>query len=190
MVATKVSMGQAIAQSHPSLVGNNGGSIDRNDACFLGRELGLNPSQNLGNFGLNLQIHQYQVVCLPAQATQTAGTGTPTQINASKFHHNPRSIAEPLKSKVFTTRNRLTILKAMTGVTARFMAIKRGDFVRAVKDKLANSLEAQASDSRFPSYLFETNGEVMDISGDYALVKWGIVPTPNIWLKLDQLEAV
>jgi hypothetical protein len=70
------------------------------------------------------------------------------------------------------------------------MAIKRGDFVRAVKDKLANSLEAQASDSRFPSYLFETNGEVMDISGDYALVKWGIVPTPNIWLKLDQLEAV
>lgn len=69
------------------------------------------------------------------------------------------------------------------------MAVKRGDFVKAVKDQLVNSLEAKASDVRFPSYIFETKGEVVDISGDYALVKWGIVPTPNIWLKQDQLEA-
>lgn len=69
------------------------------------------------------------------------------------------------------------------------MAVKRGDFVKAVKDQLVNSLEAKASDVRLPSYIFETKGEVVDISGDYALVKWGIVPTPNIWLKQDQLEA-
>jgi hypothetical protein len=69
------------------------------------------------------------------------------------------------------------------------MAIKRGDFVRAVKEKLENSLEAKASDTRFSSYIFETPGEVVDISGDYALIKFGIVPTPNIWLRLDQLEA-
>ncbi|HIK13736.1 MAG TPA: NAD(P)H-quinone oxidoreductase subunit O [Leptolyngbyaceae cyanobacterium M33_DOE_097] len=68
------------------------------------------------------------------------------------------------------------------------MAIKRGDFVKAVKDKLENSLEAQASDPRLPSYLFETAGEVVDLSGDYALVKFGITPTPNIWLRVDQLE--
>jgi hypothetical protein len=53
---------------------------------------------------------------------------------------------------------------------------------------LENSLEAKASDSRFPSYLFETKGEIVDIKGDYALVKFGQVPTPNIWLKLEQLE--
>lgn len=70
------------------------------------------------------------------------------------------------------------------------MAVKRGDFVRAVREKLENSLEAKASDPRFPPYLFETKGEVVELSGDYALVKFGITPTPNIWLRQDQLEAV
>ncbi len=68
------------------------------------------------------------------------------------------------------------------------MAVKKGDLVRAIREKLANSLEAQASDTRFPPYLFETKGEVLDLRGDFALVKFGQVPTPNIWLRLDQLE--
>lgn len=66
--------------------------------------------------------------------------------------------------------------------------LKRGDLVRAVRDKLENSLEATASDIRFPPYLFETRGEILETSNDYALVKFGEVPTPNIWLRLDQLE--
>lgn len=70
------------------------------------------------------------------------------------------------------------------------MPIKRGDFVRAIKEQLDNSLEARASDARWPSYLFESNGEVVDISGDYALVKFGKVPTPNIWLRLEQLAPI
>jgi len=69
------------------------------------------------------------------------------------------------------------------------MAIKRGDFVHAIREKLENSLEAKASDNRFSPYLFETKGEIMELRGDYALVKFGQVPTPNIWLRLDQLEA-
>jgi Cyanobacterial and plant NDH-1 subunit O len=70
------------------------------------------------------------------------------------------------------------------------MAVKKGDFVKAIASKLANSLEAKASDGRFPKYLFETNGEVLDLRGDYALIKFGQVPTPNIWLRMDQLEVV
>ncbi|UZQ55146.1 NAD(P)H-quinone oxidoreductase subunit O [Trichothermofontia sichuanensis B231] len=66
--------------------------------------------------------------------------------------------------------------------------IKKGSLVKAVREKLVNSLEAKASDDRFPSYLFETAGEVMETQGDYALVKFGQVPTPNIWLRIDQLE--
>ena len=62
--------------------------------------------------------------------------------------------------------------------------------VRAVREQLENSLEAKASDSRCPTYIFETKGEVVDIKGDYAWVKFGQVPTPNIWLRLDQLEVV
>jgi Cyanobacterial and plant NDH-1 subunit O len=69
------------------------------------------------------------------------------------------------------------------------MAIKKGDMVRAIRAQLENSSEAQASDTRFPTYLFETAGEVLDLRGDYAFIKFGQVPTPNIWLKLDQLEA-
>ncbi len=68
------------------------------------------------------------------------------------------------------------------------MAIKKGAMVKAIRQKLEGSLEAQASDTRFPSYLFESAGEVMDIKGDYAFVKFGKVATPNIWLRLDQLE--
>ena len=57
-----------------------------------------------------------------------------------------------------------------------------------MREKLENSLEAKASDTRFPPYLFETKGEIVDLADDYALVKFGTVPTPNIWLRLDQLE--
>jgi hypothetical protein len=68
-------------------------------------------------------------------------------------------------------------------------ALKKGKLVRALPEKLQGSLEAQASDRRFPPYLFETTGEVMDVRGDYALVKF-TVPTPNIWLRQDQLTLV
>jgi len=67
--------------------------------------------------------------------------------------------------------------------------IKKGALVKAIREKLENSLEASASDKRFPAYLFESKGEVVDISEDYALVKF-YVPTPNIWLRLDQIEVV
>jgi Cyanobacterial and plant NDH-1 subunit O len=69
------------------------------------------------------------------------------------------------------------------------MAVKKGDFVCAVAEKLANSLEAQASDSRFSDYIFKTKGEILEVRGEYALVKFGAVATPNVWLRLDQLAA-
>ena len=68
------------------------------------------------------------------------------------------------------------------------MAIKKGTFVRVVREKLENSVEATASDTRFPPYIFKTQGEILEIRDDYALVKFGRVPTPNIWLQVEQLE--
>ncbi|MBD2104228.1 NAD(P)H-quinone oxidoreductase subunit O [Leptolyngbya sp. FACHB-261] len=70
------------------------------------------------------------------------------------------------------------------------MAFKKGDMVRAVREKLDGSLEAQASDPRWPPYLFNSRGEVLDLRGDYVLVKFGVVPTPPVWLQEGQLEAV
>lgn len=69
------------------------------------------------------------------------------------------------------------------------MPVKKGEMVRVIREKLENSLEAKASDPRFPNYIFESEGEVVDIKGDYAFVKFGLVPTPNIWLRQDQLES-
>ena len=65
--------------------------------------------------------------------------------------------------------------------------MKKGALVRAVREKLENSLEAKASDNRFPTYLFESKGEVLEIKDEYALVKF-YVPTPCIWLRTAQLE--
>ncbi|MDS3861340.1 NAD(P)H-quinone oxidoreductase subunit O [Thermosynechococcaceae cyanobacterium BACA0444] len=68
------------------------------------------------------------------------------------------------------------------------MTVKKGDFVQVIAEKLTNSLESQASDPRFPSYIFEGRGEIVDIKDDYAQIKFP-VPTPTIWLRLDQVEA-
>jgi Cyanobacterial and plant NDH-1 subunit O len=79
-------------------------------------------------------------------------------------------------------------IKQSRNLRGKFMAVKKGDMVRAIREKLENSLEAKASDTRFPPYLFETKGEIVDVKGDYALIKFGKVPTPNVWLRVDQLE--
>lgn len=66
--------------------------------------------------------------------------------------------------------------------------IKKGTLVRAVKEKLEGSLEAKASDTRFPSYIFDSKGVIVELDDEYALVQF-YVPTPNVWLRLDQLEV-
>ena len=65
--------------------------------------------------------------------------------------------------------------------------LKKGSLVKVIADQLADSLEAKASDTRFPSYLFESKGEILELEGDYALVQF-YVPTPNIWLNIAALE--
>lgn len=67
--------------------------------------------------------------------------------------------------------------------------IKKGTLVRVIQDKLENSLEAKASDRRFPTYVFDSKGEILDIKDEYALIRF-YVPTPSVWLRLDQLEVL
>jgi hypothetical protein len=67
--------------------------------------------------------------------------------------------------------------------------IKKGALVRVVREKLENSLEAKASDNRFPSYLFDSKGEILDLNDEYALIRF-YTPTPSVWLRIDQLELV
>ena len=67
--------------------------------------------------------------------------------------------------------------------------IKKGSLVRVLREQLDDSLESKASDRRFPNYLFESKGEVVDLKDEYALIRF-YVPTPNVWLRLDQLQSV
>jgi hypothetical protein len=65
--------------------------------------------------------------------------------------------------------------------------LKKGSLVRVIKEQLIDSLEAKASDRRFPDYIFNSKGEIVEMDAEYALVKF-YVPTPNVWLHLDRLE--
>ena len=65
--------------------------------------------------------------------------------------------------------------------------IKKGALIHVVREKLENSLEAKASDTRFPDYMFKSKGEILDMTEEYALVRF-YVPTPSVWLRIDQLE--
>ena len=67
--------------------------------------------------------------------------------------------------------------------------LKKGALVRVIKEKLENSVEAKACDQRFPSYIFESKGEILEMNDEYALIRF-YVPTPSVWLRLDQLEPI
>lgn len=71
---------------------------------------------------------------------------------------------------------------------AKAVALKKGSLVRVNREAYARSLEAQASDSQPPDYIFEGPGEVLLVKGDYAQLRWRR-PVPDVWLRLDQLEA-
>ena len=65
--------------------------------------------------------------------------------------------------------------------------LKKGSLVCVNKDIYLNSLEALASDTDLPSYVFEGPGEILGIKEEYAQVRWRR-PVPDVWFKLDQLK--
>ncbi len=68
-------------------------------------------------------------------------------------------------------------------------SLKKGALVRVNRQAYASSLEAAASDSEAPAYIFEGPGEILAVKGDYAQLRWRR-PVPDVWLRLDQLEAI
>jgi len=66
--------------------------------------------------------------------------------------------------------------------------LKKGSLVRVRKAAYLGSTEAAASDPEAPPYIFEGPGEILALKGDYAQLRWRR-PVPDVWLRLDQLEA-
>ncbi len=65
---------------------------------------------------------------------------------------------------------------------------RKGDLVRINRLAFQNSLEADASDHVPPDYIFEGPGELLLIKDEYCQIRWRR-PVPDVWLKIDQLEA-
>ena len=65
--------------------------------------------------------------------------------------------------------------------------LKKGSLVFVDYDIYINSVEALASDSELPGYVFEGPGEILILKDDYAQVRWRR-PVPDVWFKLDQLK--
>ncbi|MEO1003992.1 MAG: NAD(P)H-quinone oxidoreductase subunit O [Cyanobacteria bacterium J06638_7] len=68
------------------------------------------------------------------------------------------------------------------------VAFKKGSLVRVNRRSYSGSLEAAAADPEAPEYIFEGPGEILALKGDYAQLRWRR-PVPDVWLRLDQLEA-
>ena len=76
----------------------------------------------------------------------------------------------------------------MADAAASAPALKKGSLVRLNRSAYGGSLESQASDSLIPNYVLEGPGEILVVKGDYAQLRWRR-PVPDVWLRLDQLEA-
>ncbi len=65
---------------------------------------------------------------------------------------------------------------------------RKGALVRVNRTAYIGSVESEASDPVPPNYIFEGPGEVLSVKGEFAQVRWRM-PVPDVWLRLDQLEA-
>ena len=65
--------------------------------------------------------------------------------------------------------------------------LKKGNLVYVDRNSYLKSIEALASDTDLPNYVFEGPGEILVIKEDYAQVRWRR-PVPDVWFKLDQLK--
>ena len=74
------------------------------------------------------------------------------------------------------------------GTPAAVAPLKKGSLVRVCKAAYLGSTEAGASDPEAPQYIFEGPGEILALKGGYAQLRWRR-PVPDVWLRLDQLEA-
>tara|TARA_Y100001968_G_scaffold252587_1_gene238125 strand:+ start:162 stop:431 length:270 start_codon:yes stop_codon:yes gene_type:complete len=63
---------------------------------------------------------------------------------------------------------------------------RKGDLVKAHREKYINSLESKASDDNLPEYIFEGPGEILLIKGDYCQVRWRR-PVPDTWISSEDI---
>ena len=71
---------------------------------------------------------------------------------------------------------------------AKPAGLRKGALVKVNRAAYSSSIEAGASDPQAPDYIFEGPGELLVVKGEYGQVRWNR-PVPDVWLRMDQLEA-
>ena len=71
---------------------------------------------------------------------------------------------------------------------AKPAGLRKGALVRVNRKAYTASQEASASDPTPPDYIFTGPGELLIVKGEYGQVRWNR-PVPDVWLRMDQLEA-
>jgi hypothetical protein len=99
-------------------------------------------------------------------------------------------MAEPISARELTpmTESPTPTPAGPTAAAAKGPALKKGSLVRVNRLAYGGSLEARASDPLPPDYILEGPGEIVALKGDYAQLRWRL-PVPDVWLRLDQLDA-
>ena len=87
-----------------------------------------------------------------------------------------------------TTSAATPIASPAASAPAAPASLKKGSLVRVCQAAYLGSTEAGASDPEPPQYIFEGPGEILALNGNYAQLRWRR-PVPDVWLRLDQLEA-
>nr|AUG32051.1 hypothetical protein PLO_036 [Paulinella longichromatophora] len=62
------------------------------------------------------------------------------------------------------------------------------DLVKVNREAYLGSLESRSSDPFPPSYIFESPGTILAVSGEYCLIRWTSLPAPDVWLSIKQIE--
>ena len=97
-------------------------------------------------------------------------------------------MAEPIAARELTPMTESPTPTAAGPAAAKVQPLKKGSLVRVNRLAYGGSLEARASDPLPPAYILEGPGEIVALKGDYAQLRWRL-PVPDVWLRLDQLEA-
>ena len=69
------------------------------------------------------------------------------------------------------------------------LKLKKGSLVKVERDAYLADPSCAASDPEPPDYIILGPGELLQVKGDVALIRWRL-PVPDVWLPVDVLRPV
>ena len=68
------------------------------------------------------------------------------------------------------------------------LKLKKGDLVKVDRHAYRADASSRASDPEPPDYIFLGPGELVQVKGEAALIRWRL-PVPDVWLPMELLRT-